>query len=695
MSALRSPAPVVRGLWCVLGLALLAVSCGGASAPETPAPGQTPPARIESLLATGAVLNGVALVEAGAGAAVGDFGAILVTGDAGTNWTAVESQTSQSLRGVAFADATTGVAAGAGGTVLRTEDAGRSWTAVGSGTSVELRAVAFAPPAMGLIVGEHGTVLRSEDAGRSWHTVASGTTATLRAVRFASASVAVAAGDAGVLLRSADAGATWQARESGTSAALRGVHFADATTGVTVGGDDRRWHAERVVLRTTDAGATWTKTTVPSGGRLYAVVGTAPRQLVAVGEAGAAIRTIDGGHTWSAAGTPVAGAVPAGGFMAGSDTSNWLASVASSGSAIVSVTYGGRLYRSTDTGTTWTSVPTTAITANANIVVGRADADTFVVAAGDVVLRSAGGGALERAQTPAPRGGGAGRGAGGGAGPGAGGGGQGGQPGVMSISFAGPLVGVAAGVGGAILRTVDGGKTWTAVESGTKRNLRGVAFASDKVGIAVAGSSGTGAGMVRTADGGLTWREQPCVPGTNICTSDNPLVAVALLPSQFGMAVGGRGFMGPGVVIRTADGGRSWTPLTRGVNSPQLQALALLDEHTAFAVGQLGVILHTRDGGATWIRRDSRTSLGLQGIAFANASRGLIVGQAGTVLVTSDGGVTWRREPPRTTRDLWAVQFQDAHTAIITGAPGVVWRHTWTTDAGPLAAGAGRGGSHD
>jgi len=691
------PARVVVGFCGLIGL-LAAASCTGT--PETPPLEQAPAARVEALLATGALLNAVTLTDAGAGAAVGEFGAILVTGDAGTTWTAVEATTTQSLKGVAFADATLGIAAGAGGTVLRTEDAGRSWTAMNSGTRVSLRAVACAPPSIALIVGENGAVIRSEDAGRSWRHVSSGTTSTLRAVQFSSPSVAVAVGDDGAMLQSTDAGVSWRTRDSGTSAALRGVYFTDAATGVAVGGDDRRWHAARVVLRTTDGGANWVKTNVPSGPRLYGVGGTGPGRIIAAGERGAAIRTTDGGKTWSAAGKAIVGAVPAGNWNFASDTTNWLASVACSGPAVVGVTYGGRIYRSTDAGSAWTQVPKPAVTADL-VAIAFAGPDTLVVAGGDAILRSVGGAPLERVQVTQAAGGrgrgaaAAGGAAGGGAAGGGGTGGRGAGASALSLYFSGPLVGVAVGVGGVIQRTTDGGKTWSTVESGTKRNLRGVAFADDKVGIAVAGPAGTGAGMVRTDDGGLTWHEQPCVADTDICTSSNPLVAVALLTSRFGMAVGGRGMLGPAVVIKTTDGGRSWTKLNPGYIPGQVAAIALLDERTALAVGTLGVILHTRDGGATWTRRDSGTPLTLAGVAFADASRGLIVGQAGTVLVTMDGGVTWRREPPTTTRDLTAVRFQDATTAIITGAPGVVLRHAWTAAAEAPAAGAGRGGSHD
>ena len=117
MVALSRPARVAAGMCGWLGL-IAAASCSGA--PEIVPLEHAPPARVESLLATGAMLNAVALAEGGAGAAVGEFGAILVTGDAGTTWTAAEARTPQSLKGVAFADAATAVAAGAGGTVSST-----------------------------------------------------------------------------------------------------------------------------------------------------------------------------------------------------------------------------------------------------------------------------------------------------------------------------------------------------------------------------------------------------------------------------------------------------------------------------------------------------------------------------------------------------------------------------------------------
>ncbi|HUF31248.1 MAG TPA: YCF48-related protein [Gemmatimonadaceae bacterium] len=631
---------ILRRTSCALAL-LAATACDRSHTPAPPVvPGQGPSAHIEWLLGPHALLNAVDLTGPSAGAAVGELGEIIVTTDGGVTWTSVESGTDRSLRGVAFADATNGVAVGAGGTVLRTADGGHSWTMIGIGSAAELRAVAFSGPAVGVIVGEDGVVFRTTDGGGAWQQVASGTSSTLRAVRFASPAVAVAVGDDGTLVRSTDGGLTWAPLESKTRAALRGLHFVTATTGVAVGGDDRRWRAERVVLRTTDGGATWAKTGVPEGDRLYGVTATSDGSIVAVGEAGGSIRSSDQGLTWQAA-DPVRGTAEPGSPAAASETSNWFASVTPAGQALVAVTYGGRIFRSADAGAKWNRARQTPDMGTiGKSAVAWAGGDALVIGAGNFIFRSAGGGTFKKSEA------------------------AGKQP-VHDIEFLDPLVGVAVGAGGTIQRTVDGGKTWTPVESRTKLNLTDAAFGDRIHGIAVAGRR---PGIVRTEDGGLTWRTQSC----DICEVRGGLAAVDMASSQIAIAVGSSG-----AVFKTTDGGRNWTKLHHGLMWDLLWSVALVDANTAVAVGQQGVILHTGDGGATWTRRESGTPLLLRGVAFADESHGIIVGSAGTMLTTSDGGLTWRREMAGTTRDLTGVIFDTSGDAIITGSHGLLLRYTW------------------
>lgn len=653
---------------------MVGVGASGCSGPAAlPPVGDTPAVRVDWVLGGGVQLNAVALGDAGAGAAVGEFGTLLVTHDEGLSWTLHDSITREALKAVAFGNGSTALAAGSNGALLRTED-GQSWTRVTSGSSATLRAVAFGSPMLAVVVGESGTILKSDDGGKSWRSMPSGTTATLRAVRCPTASEIVAVGDDGTVLHSADGGATWERRESGTNAALRSLLFTSATTGVAVGGDDLRWRSERAVVRTTDGGRTWQPATVPAGSRLYALASVGAGKLVALGQASAALQSTDDGQTWLTTGQPIPG-IGRGGTTPDSDISNWFAGAGATSSVVVAVTYGGRIYRSTDAVQSWKAVPQAYVAENV-AAVARVDESTFVAVAGSAIFRSADDAPLARVRGPAPDSGGRGR--------------NGGAPNLMSLEFPAPDVGVMTGAAGTVLRTVDRGQTWTSIAAPTKRNLRGVAFANDKVGIAVAGPAGTGAGMIRTDDGGLTWVEQECVPGTNICESATPLVAVALRPSQLGLAVGGPN-PGPAVIVRTTDGGRHWTRLDVGGRAARgaLQAVAWIDDRHAVAVGDGGLALSTSDGGDTWAIRDVGVKLGLRGVAFADASRGLIVGDGGIVFVTTDGGVTWQREAPFTSRDFLAVQFQNPRMAIISGATGVLLRHTWTGEA------ASRGGSHD
>ena len=68
---------------------------------------------------------------------------------------------------------------------------------------------------------------------------------------------------------------------------------------------------------------------------------------------------------------------------------------------------------------------------------------------------------------------------------------------LTAVSFRDASNGMVVGVGGAILRTTDGGSTWTIQSSGTTNDLYGVSFTDAKTGTVV-GSGGT---ILRTATG--------------------------------------------------------------------------------------------------------------------------------------------------------------------------------------------------
>jgi hypothetical protein len=114
-----------------------------------------------------------------------------------------------SLYSVAFTDASHGWAVGNWGTIVRTTDAGVYWLSQASGVSTSLYSVTFTDASHGWAVGEGGTILRTTDAGVHWTRQASGTTSTLFSVAFVDRQRGWAVGDGGIILRTADSGAHW------------------------------------------------------------------------------------------------------------------------------------------------------------------------------------------------------------------------------------------------------------------------------------------------------------------------------------------------------------------------------------------------------------------------------------------------------------------------------------------------------
>ena len=75
---------------------------------------------------------------------------------------------------------------------------------------------------------------------------------------------------------------------------------------------------------------------------------------------------------------------------------------------------------------------------------------------------------------------------------------------LYGVYFTDANTGTATGDNWTIVRTTDGGDSWSIQSSGTTNTLYGVSFTDADYGTAV-GSSGT---IVRTTDGGNTWSSQ-------------------------------------------------------------------------------------------------------------------------------------------------------------------------------------------
>src|SRR5260370_34106894 len=106
--------------------------------------------------------------------------------------------------------------------------------------------------------------------------------------------------------------------------------------------------------------------------------------------------------------------------------------------------------------------------------------------------------------------------------------------------------------------------------------------------------------MVRTSDGGATWTSQSSGTYSDLygvsCPDANTCTAVGHW-SEGGAASAG---------LRTTDGGATWTSQSSGTFNPLL-GVCFTDTNTGAAVGLSATILRTTDGDATWTTQATGT----------------------------------------------------------------------------------------
>ncbi len=168
---------------------------------------------------------------------------------------------------------------------------------------------------------------------------------------------------------------------------------------------------------------------------------------------------------------------------------------------------------------------------------------------------------------------------------------------------------------------------WSPRDSGTKELLTCVSFVDDRRGWA----AGHGGVIVHTADGGETWRIQ-----RESSPENQPLLDIQFLSPMVGYACGAYDtFLG------TTDGGKNWTLSAPGSDNIY-NGLAFLDERTGYLVGEFGTVLETTDGGKSWEQHDLGGFEGsLFGITLLSPKEILVYGIAGKVLRSGDGGLHW------------------------------------------------------
>ncbi len=492
------------------------------------------------------------------------------------------------------------VAAGALGTIIKSDDNGLTWkvTYFAADVSVILHDISFSGD-VGWAVGQSGTILKSTDGGSSWSLVVSGTTVTLQTVEATSGQTVFAGGAGGTLLYSDDGGDSWEAIDLEISNDVNSVAFADANHG---------WLALSFQATIDDISSS-------------------------------VMHTTDGGETWSLVEHPAPGGVNVIAFY---DTNNGYMGA------------GGRLFSTSDGGTTWSEQESTfqnAIQNVQDIYVQNATTAWAVDLSGNVLQTTDGinwSGAY-RNLSYAFRG----------------------------VTFSGSS-GFVVGNNGQILSSNDSGENWSFLGSNIEnRDVRDLHFVSNDLGFMVNSSRfiyrtenggdtwtrydtelsvgiGGGFGFVsmhfsdpengwavnqvgdvaRTTDAGLTWE----VNSEVLTVSTNRLINSVFAVDEDIVYIGG-GFAQTFFMMKTEDGGETWSSLS----APDvIRGLYFTDASTGYATTQY-MVFKTENGGSSWSAvTDFALGNSFTEVQFVTENTGFVLNNE-NLLITQDAGITWSR----------------------------------------------------
>ncbi|MBU8934723.1 MAG: hypothetical protein KOO62_12060 [candidate division Zixibacteria bacterium] len=420
-----------------------------------------------------------------------------------------------------------------------------------------------------------------------WNAVTSGVTTAINSVAMVSNTTGLAVGDDGVVLATADGGATWtDASIVDVTEDLLKVRFDNTSTGWIVGEGGK-------ILYTTDGGNNWTSQTSEVTHDLYDITSRTTSNLIAAGSL-TLIKTSDGGTTWQAN--------PSGTIS----TPSLMDITFVNDSLGFAVGFGGAILRTTDGGETWEY--------------RRRNKESFV------------------------------------------------DEWFTEVQFWDESTGWSIGftpTQGAIWNTANGGESWikqsTDDEEWTSR-AEGMFFLNQDIGWIVAVDK-----VLKTTDGGATWTDLSL-----ILTTD--LSGIAFVDELTGWVVGTAG-----TILKTEDGGTEWTNLTNEELISNLHDVTFVNDTTGWVVGNLGTIWRTIDGGSNWVvDSTANTTVGLNTVFFADSANGWIVGYGGTILHTVNAGLTWTKQPSPTPANLNNICTSDStlNKLWIVGEDGLIMSTT-------------------
>lgn len=241
---------------------------------------------------------------------------------------------------------------------------------------------------------------------------------------------------------------------------------------------------------------------------------------------------------------------------------------------------------------------------------------------------------------------------------------------LLDITQAGDQL-ITVGERGHILLSDDHGAHWTQGQAPTRLQLNTLTFVDPSTGWA----AGEDSIILRTDDGGKTWSHQ--YDGRDAETK-GPLLGLQFRNAQEGFAIGVYN-----KIFHTEDGGKNWIDWAEHVDN--------LDEWHLFAItatgpsrdrlyiaSEKGLIFRSTDGGDSFEAIDTGHYGSFHAIAAQRGANGqdriVLAGVGGVMYTSGDGGESWTQIDTGTDLGLAAVIWLDDGGALAAGAGGTLIR---------------------
>jgi len=217
---------------------------------------------------------------------------------------------------------------------------------------------------------------------------------------------------------------------------------------------------------------------------------------------------------------------------------------------------------------------------------------------------------------------------------------------------------IVVGERGQILLSSDRATSWRQAEVPTRSTLTAVRMAGSGHAWAV-GHDGL---ILRSDDGGLTWSTQ-----RTSAEPDRPLLDLWFADERHGIAIGA--YM---LLLSTEDGGRTWHARVDDPDGPHANAIAQAPDRSLYVVGEFGQILRSDDRGRSWHQLKSPYEGSLFGVLTPDDGAIVAFGLRGHLFRSEDRGASWRQVPTGTSATLLGGLVRADGRIVVAGSEGAL-----------------------